>query len=99
MSLLDNICLRTKIATVCFVLGKMTFMPSVYFLFSDQRDLALTSIYLYISLIVASLAFSISAIKSKKIDTSMLKNKIKLSESDENTFTVIVKDGKIVSIK
>ena len=66
---------------------------------SSTRDLALTSIYLYISLIVTSLAFSISAIKSKKIDTSMLKNKIKLSESDENTFTVIVKDGKIVSIK
>jgi len=98
MSLLDSICLKTKIATVCFVLGKMTFMPSVYFLFSGQRDLALISIYIYSALIVASLVLSIIAVRSKRIDTSMLSRKIKLSGEDNSVFTVVVKDGKVISI-
>lgn len=97
--LLDSLCLKTKIATVCFILGKMTFMPSVYFLFSGQRDLALISIYLYAFLIAASLVFSISAAKSKRTDLSVLSKKIKNSENSCGTFTVIVKDGKIISVK
>ena len=97
-SLLDSICLKTKIATLCFILGKMTFAPSVYFIFSGQKELALISIYIYSALIVASLVLSIIAVRSKRIDTSMLSRKIKLSGEDNSVFTVVVKDGKVISI-
>jgi len=98
LNLLESICLKTKIATACFILGKMTFMPSVYFLFSGQKERALTTIYIYASLIAVSLILSVIAVNSKKIDTAMLNKKIKLSQESENVFTVVVKDGKIVSI-
>ena len=98
MSLLDNICFKTKVATVSFILGKMTFIPSVCLLFSNQRDLALTSICVYAFLIATSLVFSIAASRSKRIDTSMLNKEIKLSDKEQSIFTVVVKDGKVVAI-
>ena len=97
-SLLDSICIKTKISTACFILGKMTFAPAVYFLFSGQKELALMSIYVYSALIITSLVFSIIAARSKRIDTSMLNKKIKLLNENNSVFTVVVKDGKIISI-
>ena len=98
IELFDSLCFKTKIAALCFVLGKLTFMPSVYFLFSGQKDIALVSICIYAFLIASSLVLSISAARSKSIDTSILNKKIKLSEESENTYTVTVKNGKITSV-
>ena len=98
IELFDSLCLKTKIAALCFVLGKLTFMPSAYFLFAGQKDIALISICIYAFLIASSLVLSISAARSKSIDTSILDKKIKFSEESENTFTVTVKDGKIISV-
>jgi len=98
IELFDSLCLKTKIAALCFVLGKLTFMPSVYFLFAGQKDIALISICIYAFLIASSLVLSISAARSKSIDTSILDKKVKFSEESENTFTVTVKDGKIISV-
>ena len=98
MSLFSKLCLKTKIATVCFVLGKMSFVPSVCFLFLGEYNKSLISISIYISLIVSSIVFSLMAMKSKNIDTSLLAKKIEDSEDSEISYTVKIKDGKIVSI-
>ena len=98
MSFFEKLCFKTKIAAICFVLGKMSFVPSVCFLFLGQHNKALISIYIYISLIVSSIIFSLLAMKSKNIDTSLLSKKIEDNEDSEIYYTVKIKDGKIVSI-
>lgn len=98
MDFFSNLCLKTKISVICFVLGKMAFLPSVAFLFTKQMENALISIYAYAFLIAASFILALISLNSKKIDTSMLAKKIKNNISDEDVFTVVVKDGKIIAI-
>ena len=93
----NGLCLKTKISAICFVLGKMSFLPTILFLFNKQMDYALISIYVYAFLIASSFILSLIASNSKKIDTSILTEKIN-NVKDEDVFTVIVKDGKIISI-
>ena len=96
MDFFDSLCLKTKISVICFILGKMAFLPTVVFLFSRQMENALMSIYVYSFLILASFILSLIASNSKKINTSMLTNKI--NKNSEGAFTVIVKNGKIIAI-
>jgi len=98
MDFLSSLCLKTKVSVICFVLGKMAFLPSVAFLFSRQMENALMSIYVYSFLIAVSFILALIASNSKKINTSMLTNKINKNAGDECVFTVIVKNGKIIAI-
>ncbi len=98
MDFFNDLCLKTKISAICFVLGKMAFLPSVLFLFTRQMDNALISIYVYAFFIASSFIIALIASNNKKIDTSMLTSKINSNTKDEDVFTVVVKDGKIIKI-
>lgn len=98
MDLFKTLSIKTKIATICFVLGKMSFIPSVCFLFLGESKKSLISIFVYIVLISASIVLSLMSMKDKEIDTTLLKKKIEDDEEFESTYTVKIKDGKVVSI-
>tara|TARA_B100000242_G_C42737560_1_gene344131 strand:+ start:103 stop:384 length:282 start_codon:yes stop_codon:yes gene_type:complete len=92
-------------SAIFFVLGKLTFIPSVCYVFSGKEEEALISICIYSFFILMSIVLSCLAISKNKIDTTALINKIKTSnknnllENQEATYTVIVKDGKVIQVK
>ncbi len=98
MDLFKILSIKTKIATICFVLGKMTFVPSVCYLFLGESKKALIAIIVYISLIAVSIILSLMSMRDKKIDTSLLTKRIVNDKEHEATYTVKIKDGKVVSI-
>jgi len=105
MDFINNLCFKSKAAAIFFVLGKLTFVPSVYYIFSGKEREALVSIYFYSFFIFMSIVLSYLAMKNKSIDTSILINKIKSSnkqhdlKNQEIQYTVIVKNGKVLYVK
>ena len=98
MSLIERLCLKTKVAFACFVLGKMTSVPSVYFLFADQKDKAITCIIVYVVLIALSIILSYLSLKDEAVNLHMSSYLNKIDSSVEKTLVVKVKDGKIIEV-
>lgn len=105
MDFINNLCFKSKMSAVFFVLGKLAFIPSVYCIFSGKKEESLISICVYAFFIFMSIVFSYLAISKNKIDVSVLINKMKTSnknnflENQEVSYTVIVKDGKVIQVK
>ena len=105
MDFINNLCFKSKASAIFFVLGKLAFIPSVYYIFSGKENEALVSIYFYSFFIFMSIVLAYLAIKNKSIDTTALINKIKLSnkqnnlENQEIQYTVTVKNGKVLYVK
>lgn len=92
---MKNLSLNAKIAFGFFILGKISFLPSVSFLFLGKKDLSLISIFFYISFILMSIVFCLIDIKRKKQEIDFVKDRIVNSKKEE-TIVLKVKNGKIV---
>ena len=90
-----DISLKAKIAFVCFIIGKMTSLPTVYFIFSGDSDEAFLMACIYSGLILLSIVFSILAAKDKKSNLKMIEDCIK----KKGTYTFKIVDGKITMIE
>ena len=89
-----DISLKSKIAFVFFVTGKMTSLPAVYFIFSGDSDKAFLMACIYSGLILLSIIFSLLSIK-KKYDMRIIEECIK--KKGTHTFKVV--DGKVTMIE
>ena len=98
MDLYNSLDIKSKLAFVFFVLGKLCFIPSAYFILTKQTYLSKVSLSMYSFFIASSLVLSFISIKSKSINLDLLKNKIKKEETNSKTFVVKVENGKIVKI-
>ena len=54
MMVFDRVSFKSKVAFVCFVCGKMMSIPSVFFLFADNKSAAIFCIVAYASLVFMS---------------------------------------------
>ena len=98
MELFLSLCFKTRVSLSLFLLGKLTFLPTIYFLFSGQKFAAYTSMILYSSMIMMSIVLSLMTLKSKTINTSLIVDRIKNSSDCNETFTVVIKDGKVIAV-
>jgi len=87
---------KTKLALVSFILGKITFLPTTFFIFSGQSFKAKIFLFIYITFILCSLFLSASANYKKDESLSMFKSKVKNCNS--GIIKVKVKDGKIIEV-
>ena len=94
--MLKDVSFKTKLALVSFILGKMSFLPTTFFLFSGQSFKAKIFLFIYITFILCSLFLSVSANYKKDKSLSLLNRKVKSCNSGE--IKVIVKDGKIIEV-
>ena len=94
--MLKDVQFKTKLALVSFILGKMSFLPTTFFLFSGQSFKAKIFLFIYITFILCSLFLSVSVNYIKDESLSLLNKKVKSCNSGE--IKVIVKDGKIIEV-
>tara|TARA_Y100001970_G_scaffold82192_1_gene104087 strand:- start:4538 stop:4819 length:282 start_codon:yes stop_codon:yes gene_type:complete len=90
-----DISLKSKIAFVFFVTGKMTSLPAVYFIFSGDSDKAFLMACIYSGLILLSIIFSLLSIKDKKSGIRIVEECIK--KKGTHTFKVV--NGKVTMIE
>ena len=90
-----DISLKAKIAFLFFALGKMTSLPTVYFIFSGESNKAFLMACIYSGLIILSIIFSFLAARDKKSDLSIVEECIK--KKGTHTFKIV--DGKITMIE
>ena len=98
MELFNNLNLKSKFAFLFFILGKLSFLPTTYFLFTKQFELTKISLSIYSLFIVLSLTLSFFSIRSKSINLSLVSKKIKCNKTSSDTFVIKIKDGKIVEV-
>lgn len=87
-----------KIATVSFILGKLTFIPAAASLFFLSSNTSKILIFLYSFFIFLTIILCAFEFKRKKSNIDLIKEKIDLSSCNEKTFSIKVKDGKIIEI-
>ena len=94
MGLIKGVNSYTQIATILFILGKLTFFPVVVSLFSGNIELSRMLLTIYCILILLSLCFCLYSMK--KIN----KNKAldDLSGYSNGSFLIKIKDGKIIEV-
>ena len=97
MDLLNKIDNKAKFSLLFFVLGKFSFLPSAFFILTQQRFFAKVSLSLYAFLIIISLILSLASFKSRNTNFSLIKDKINKCKADD-TLTIKIKDGKVVDI-
>ena len=90
-----DISLKSKIAFVFFVIGKMTSLPAVYFIFSGDSEEAFLMACIYSGLIFLSIVFSLLAVRDKKSDIRLIEECIK----NKGTHTFKVVNGKVTMIE
>ena len=90
-----DISLKSKIAFVFFVTGKMTSLPAVYFIFSGDSEEAFLMACIYSGLIFLSIVFSLLAVRDKKSDIRLIEECIK--NKGTRTFKII--NGKVTMIE
>ncbi len=90
-----DISLKSKIAFVFFVTGKMTSLPAVYFIFSGDSEEAFLMACIYSGLIFLSIVFSLLAVRDKKSDIRLIEEFIK----NKGTHTFKVVNGKVTMIE
>jgi len=90
-----DISLKAKIAFVFFVLGKMTSLPAVYYIFSGDSEEAFLMACIYSGLILLSIIFSLLAMRDKRSNMRIIEECIKNKET--RTFKVV--NGKVTMIE
>ena len=90
-----DISLKAKAAFVFFVIGKMTSLPAVSFIFSGDSDKAFLMACIYSVLIFLSIVFSFLAARDKKSDMRIIEDCIK--KKGTHTFKVV--NGKVIMIE
>ena len=100
MMAFDRASLKSKIAFVCFVFGKMMSIPSVFFLFADNKQAAVFCISIYSSLVFISLIIAYLDLKNIRQGRNEVVNHFKSIDADEDaTYTVKVVNGKMVIVQ
>ena len=100
MTVFERISFKSKIAFVCFISGKMMSIPSVLFLFADNKSAALFFIILYACLIFLSFMIAYLDLKNITQGRNEVVNHFKSVNADEDaTYTVKVVDGRMIIIK
>ena len=94
--MLKDVSFKTRLALVFFILGKLTFLPTIFFLFSGQSFKAKVFLFIYVTFIVCSLLLSLMSNSKKDQSLSMLKSKVRSCNS--GIIKVKVKDGKIIEV-
>ena len=90
-----DISLKAKIAFICFIIGKMTSLPTVYFIFSGDSEEAFLMACIYSGLILLSIIFSLLAMRDKKSNMRIIEECVK----NKGTHTFKVVNGKITMIE
>ena len=90
-----DISLKAKIAFVCFIIGKMTSLPTVYFIFSGNSEEAFLMACIYSGLILLSIIFSLLAMRDKRSNMRIIEECIK----NKGTRTFKVVNGKVTMIE
>ena len=90
-----DISLKAKIAFVCFIIGKMTSLPTVYFIFSGDSEEAFLMACIYSGLILLSIIFSLLAMRDKRSNMRIIEECIK----NKGTRTFKVVNGKVTMIE
>lgn len=98
MELYNNLDFKAKTAAILFLLGKLTFFPTVYFLLSYQVELTKIFMSLCAFFVASSIVLSLSSMKSKNVNMNLMSEKIKSNDEKEKTFLVKVKNGKIIEV-
>ena len=94
--MLKDVSFKTRLALVLFILGKITFLPTTFFLFTGQSFKAKLFLFIYITFIVCSLILSLMSNGKKDQSLSILNSKVK--NCDSGIIKVKVKDGKIIEV-
>jgi len=96
----ERVSFRSKIAFACFVFGKMMSIPSVLFLFADNKSAALFFIILYACLIFLSFMIAYLDLKNITQGRNEVVNHFKNIDVEKDaTYTVKVVNGKMVIVK
>ena len=100
MTVFERISFKSKLAFVCFVAGKMMSIPSVFFLFADNKPAAVFCIVTYASLVFLSFIIAYLDLKNISQGRNEVVNHFKSIDADENaTYTVKVVNGKMVIVQ
>ena len=94
MALIKGINYYTKVATVFFILGKLTFFPVIINLFSGNIELTRLLLFIYCMLILLSLCFSFLSIKEIKKSKALYN----INDYNNGSFLIKVEDGKIIEV-
>ena len=94
MELIKGINSYTQIATVFFILGKLTFFPVVVNLFSGNIELTRVLLFIYCIFILLSICFSLLSMKKIKQN----KDLDIISDYNNGSFLIKVEDGKIIEV-
>ncbi len=100
MMVFDRVSFKSKVAFVCFVCGKMMSIPSVFFLFADNKSAAIFCIVAYASLVFMSFIIAYLDLKNITQGRNEVVNHFKSIDADEDaTYTVKVVDGKMIIVQ
>ena len=100
MTVFERISFKSKVAFVCFVCGKMMSIPSVFFLFADNKPAASFCIVMYAALIFLSFLIAYLDLKNITQGRSEVVNHFKSIDTDEDaTYTVKVVNGKMIILE
>ncbi len=100
MTVFERISFKSKLAFVCFVAGKMMSIPSVFFLFADNKSAAVFCIIAYASLVFMSFIIAYLDLKNITQGRNEVVNHFKSIDADEDaTYTVKIVNGKMVVVQ
>jgi len=100
MMVFDRVSFKSKVAFVCFVAGKMMSIPSVLFLFADDKSTAVFCIVAYAVLVFMSFVIAYLDLKNITQGRNEIVNHFKSISADEDaTYTVKVVDGKMIIVQ
>ena len=100
MTVFERISFKSKVAFVCFVCGKMMSIPSVFFLFADNKSAAVFCIVAYAVLVFMSFVIAYLDLKNITQGRNDVVNHFKSIDADEDaTYTVKVVDGKMIIVQ
>ncbi len=100
MTVFNRVSFKSKIAFVCFVVGKMMSIPAVLFLFADNKSSTAFCITMYAVLVFISFIIAYLDLKNITQGRNEVVNHFKSIDADEDaTYTVKVVDGKMIIVQ
>jgi len=100
MTVFERVSFKSKVAFACFVCGKMMSIPSVFFLFADNKPAASFCIVMYAVLVFLSFLTAYLDLKNITQGRNEVVNHFKSINADEDaTYTVKVVNGKMIILE
>tara|TARA_X000000368_G_C22991538_1_gene694585 strand:- start:1029 stop:1310 length:282 start_codon:yes stop_codon:yes gene_type:complete len=93
--MIEDVSVKTKMAFVLFVLGKMTSLPAAYFIFKGMKENAILTLSLYSILIISSIILAYLSSREKNINRIILKKYL----TQEGSVTLKITNGKVTMIE